>query len=74
MSDNITKCEHCKKEGRRPRMYPAPEGWLFMEVGDDSAPESPERLIVAVCSKECADKLWQVGPGTRWTLEEVLKA
>ena len=71
MSESV-KCEHCKKVGRRPRMHPAPEGWLYLEAVDDDedvdADGQPmDCLIVYACSTECALAQWKKGPGPRFS-------
>lgn len=57
------RCEKCRKEGRRRRGAFCPEGWLFFEtLVDHEEPEQGVTIVVA-CSKECADALWETGPG-----------
>lgn len=56
-------------------MYPAPKDWFFLEAKDDEAPDPDKTTIyVYACSEECCVKLWQKGPGNRWTAEEVMNA
>jgi hypothetical protein len=52
-------------------MRRAPDGWLYFECGiEDSGGDT---LLVYVCSGECANLIWHVGPGPRWTQEELAK-
>lgn len=64
MSDDV-RCDHCAKAGRRPRMYPAPKGWLYLEAKDD---ETGDVIVVWSRSDACALALWKQGPGERFTL------
>ena len=68
MSDDA-HCDKCGKAGRRPRMHPAPDGWLYLEAKDDA---TGDVVIVHACSMACAAGLWQCGPGPRFDAEEVL--
>lgn len=62
MSDSV-HCDHCGKEGRRPKMYPAPKDWLYLEAVDPEDEE--EAIIMWACSPECAKAQWKKGPGER---------
>ena len=73
MSDPVY-CDHCRKPGYRPRMYPAPRDWLFLEAKDDADDTPGQEIIVFACSPECAVALWKIGPGPRFAAEEVMGA
>ena len=47
----------------------APEGWFYMEAKDDEDPEAT--IIVLACSEACKNAMWKVGPGPRFTAEEM---
>jgi hypothetical protein len=57
------KCEKCGKGGRRRRFTFCPEGWFFIETLSDNEEPQEGTTIIPVCSKECADAMWEKGPG-----------
>jgi len=64
MDNAKVHCDNCGKEGLRPRMHPAPEGWFWLEAKDDDDPENP--IIALACCEGCASAQWHKGPGPRW--------
>lgn len=60
MSDAV-KCDRCENIGNRKIGTLAPIGWFYLEANDDDDPSNC--LIIWACSKKCAYKLWQAGPG-----------
>lgn len=60
----LLECEHCKTTGARVLERPAPAGWFYMLVTIELPPDgTPELVYVYACSRDCAMKLWQPGPG-----------
>ena len=67
MRDDEVKCDGYPTVGRRPRMHPAPEGWLYIEARDGEVPDAWEgTTYVYACSPACAAGLWRQGPGPRF--------
>lgn len=69
MGDDV-RCDGCGKLGRRRRRYPAPNGWLYLEVALDEETEPGDALMVYACSESCASTMWKRGPGPQMNLEE----
>jgi len=61
MSENIT-CDVCGKDGHRSRGRHCPEGWFYAEYVSEDHPERGP-IVIAVCSVECRERFWVLGPG-----------
>lgn len=60
----IVDCEGCKTTSTRALERLAPAGWYYMLVTVELPPDGkPEQVYVYACSKTCAMKLWEPGPG-----------